>query len=119
MNSRIKLSEKQKPPADGSTRGFRDLAREVGLSGQLLDSIVQTALVTSGLVLVNDAFVGNAIDNRYSAAVGLFRCFQVFGFNGAYNLLDVGADHGAQAGVVLASLVILARALTGLREVGH
>ena len=64
----------------------------------------QTALVTSSLVLVDDAFVSHAVDHRYSGGEGGLGFFQVLGVDGFHDVLDVGAHHGAQAGVVAATL---------------
>src|SRR5690606_16552802 len=84
-----------------------------------LDVAVQAALVTSGLVLVDDAFVGHTVDYRHGCNVSSTSFFQIFCIQGLDHILDVGADHGAQAGVVAATLLSLNCAFFGGRAVGH
>ncbi len=107
-----------KKPAIG--RFFIRARRALGGSGaEGLDVAAQTALVTSSLVLVDDAFVSHAVDHRYSGGEGGLGFFQVLGVDGFHDVLDVGAHHGAQAGVVAATLLSLFGAFFGGRCVGH
>ena len=63
---------------------------------------------------MNDAFVCHAIQNRDSFVIGSRGLGLVFGFNGGYYLLDVGAHHGTEAGVVAAAIFRLFGAFAGL-----
>jgi GTP-binding protein len=82
-----------------------------GLSRERFDPGVQSALVTSGLVLGNNAFVDHAVDNRHSILVGCRRCFLVAGITCLYDALNLGPHHGAHTHVVFAGLFRLAGAL--------
>jgi hypothetical protein len=86
---------------------------------QCLDLRVQAALVPRCLVLVNDALVGHAVDDRHRLGVGRFRLLRVAGLDGGDDALDVGAHEGTQARVVRAALLGLAGALARLGGVGH
>src|SRR5690625_5558540 len=89
------------------------------LSGQRFNSAVQAALMASGLVLVDQAFVGYAVDHRNGSCVRSLGRFSIAGFNGADYFFHISARHGAQAGVVLAGVFVLACTLSGLRGIGH
>src|SRR5690606_28709458 len=84
-----------------------------------LDMAVQAALVTSGFVLVDDAFVGHTVDHGHGCSVSSTSFFQIFCVDGFDHILDVGTNHGAQAGVVAATLLSLNCAFFGGRAVGH
>src|SRR5690606_20560197 len=88
--------------------------RKSGGGSHGLDVCVQAALVTSGLVLVDDALVSHAVDDRNSSSVGSLCFFQVFGFDRLDYVLDVGTNHGAQACIVIAALLGLLGAFLGL-----
>jgi len=75
--------------------------------------------VASGLVLVDDVFVGNAIDDAGSLAEHFVGRVLVASVDGLTHTLDGGAHHGAKAGVVLVAGDRLAGALTGLGGIGH
>jgi len=81
------------------------------LSGECFNPGVQTALMTRGLVLGNNAFVDHAVDNRHCILVGCNRCIFVAGITCIDDVLDLGAHHGAQTHVVLTSLFRLTGAL--------
>ena len=70
------------------------------LRAQCLHLGIQAALVASGLVLVNDALIGHAVDDRYGAGISGLGCLRVTAFYGSVYFLDLGAHQGAQAGVV-------------------
>lgn len=78
------------------------------LSSQILDLSAQAALVTGSLVLVDNAFAYHAIDNGYRFLVGFLGVFFVAGGNFVNHFLDVCANHGAQTGIVSATLFSLA-----------
>ena len=73
-----------------------------------LDLGIQTALVTSSLVLVDNAFAYHAIDNRYRFQVGFLGIVFVASGDFVNHFLDVCANHGAQTGIVSATLFSLA-----------
>mgnify|MGYP001773056489 CR=1 FL=1 len=68
---------------------------------------VQAAFMPSCFVLVDDAFVGHAVDYRHGCSVSSTSFIQIFCINGFDHILDVGTNHGAQAGVVAATLLSL------------
>jgi len=80
---------------------------------------VETALVTSGLVLVDQALTSHVIENRYSV---LERCFSsrfvTFGNCGEHTL-DLGAHHRTLAGIALTAFLGLTNSLTRLCGIGH
>jgi hypothetical protein len=80
----------------------------LGSSGNVqgLDVAIQAALMTSGFVLVDDAFIGHTVDNWHGQNVSS-RLFSVFCVDGFNYILDVGTNHGTQAGVVAATLLSL------------
>src|SRR5690606_9255583 len=102
-----------KKPAD--SRFFCICRTQSGGGSQGLDVCVQAALVTSGLVLGDDALVGHAVDDRNGSSVGGLGFFQILGVDRFYNVLDVGTNHGAQACIVIAALLGLLGAFLGLR----
>jgi len=67
--------------------------------------------VASGFVLVDDALVDHAVDDRHSVLVGCCRSVFVAGITGLDDILDLGAQEGAHAHIGLAGLFRLARAL--------
>jgi hypothetical protein len=83
------------------------------LGGERFDPLVQPALVASGFVLVNDAFVYHAVDDRYGILVGCNCSVLVAGITGLDDILDFGAQKGAQTHIVLTGLFRLAGALPG------
>lgn len=83
------------------------------------DAAAQTALVTSGFVLVNLVFVSNAINNGNGGSErGLCSGF-VSAFNGSDHFLDESANSRAQAVVVVAVFVGLNSPFFGLFCVCH
>src|SRR5690606_24500880 len=88
-------------------------------SGECLDVRIQAALVTSSLVLVDDALVGHAVNDRYGGGVGSVGLAEALGVERLGHVLDVGTDHGAQAGVMATTLLSLFRAFFGRRCIGH
>src|SRR5690606_3424328 len=89
-----------------------------GLS-QRLDGRGQAALVASGLVLVNDVLVGHAINHARGFLEHFVSRRLVTGVDRLAYALDGGAQHRAQAGVVLVALDRLTSALAGLGGIGH
>lgn len=76
-------------------------------------SLVQTALVTRGFVLRDNALVDHAVDNRYSLFIRRHCGVLIAGITCLDDDLYLGAHHGAQTHVVLAGLLRLACALPG------
>ncbi|MNN84705.1 hypothetical protein D3C81_2018990 [compost metagenome] len=68
---------------------------------------------------MDDAFVGHAVDHRYSGGESGLSLGQVFGVDSLDHVLDVGTNHGAQAGVMATTLLSLFGAFFGRRCVGH
>src|SRR5690606_21020272 len=85
-----------------------------GLAGQGFDFGIQAALMTSSLVLVNQAFVSDAIDHFNSIYISRLCSSKIAGFNGINYFLQIGTPHRAHAGVVLASFFVLTRAFSSL-----
>src|SRR5690606_4657209 len=80
---------------------------------------VQAALVPGGLVLVDDALVGHAINDRHGGLVGGFGVGLVAGLDGLRDFLHLGAHHRAQARIVLAMAFRLPGALLRLLRVSQ
>ncbi len=80
------------------------------LRGQGFNLCVQAALVTGGLVLVDNAFVGHAVDDRYSFVISRFGYCWVAANNCGVYLFDRRADERPEAGVVCPTLFRLAGA---------
>ncbi len=83
------------------------------------DVVGQPALVAGGLVGVNQALARHAINHRHRSLVLGFGFGLVAGINRLDHPLDVGAQHGAHTGVVLAMLFRLTGALLCLNGVGQ
>ena len=64
------------------------------------------------LILVNDALVDHAVDNRNGVFIRSHSCILVAGVTGLNDVLDLSAHARAQAHVVLASLFRLLGALS-------
>ena len=75
--------------------------------------------MASSLVLVHDALVDHAIDDRNSFFVGRHGSLFVAGVTRLDDILDLGAHQGALRHVVLAGLLGLAGALPGGFNVCH
>lgn len=75
--------------------------------------------MAGGFVLVDDTFVSHAVNNWNRFGIGSFGLLDIFGVNGGHNFLDVSTYHGTQAGIVVATLGVLARALAALSSIGH
>src|SRR5690625_2278039 len=88
-------------------------------SGKCLQGSGKSAFVTGRLVLMDDVFVGNAINRTGRLAEKVFRRRFVAGFDSLAYTLDRGAHHGTHAGVVLVTGDRLAGALAGLGGIGH
>ncbi len=87
-------------------------AQRLGL--QRLDLRVQTALMASGLVLVDQAVIRRAVYNRHSLLESFGRAGLVPSPNCRNNALDLGA-HGTLAGSVMLTMFFrLPCALAGL-----
>ena len=79
----------------------------------------QPTLVTRRLILMNDIFIGNAVDYRYRFLINTFCRRRVAGENRLLHPFDGCAQGRAQTGVVGAMLDGLAGALTRLCAIGH
>jgi hypothetical protein len=75
--------------------------------------------VAGGGVLVEQAFVGGAVDDRCGFPIGGQRGGLVLGFNRLGDFLDMGAQRRAQAGVMQAVFLRLTGAFLGLCGIGH
>ena len=71
--------------------------------------------MTRGLVLLDDAAVRHAINDRHSRIIGRSGIVCVASISCRNDLLDFGANQRPQARVVCPALVVLARALSCLR----
>ena len=69
--------------------------------------------MASSLVLVDDAFVDHAIDDRYGVLIGCHGSVLVAGITSLDDTLDLGTHQSAHAHVGLAGLFRLAGALPG------
>src|SRR5487761_80397 len=83
----------------GIQAGFGRCSRTSGFESA--DTFVQAALVTRGLVMVDESLVGDAVNDRHGLPVSGFG-FRFLAFSGElHHFLDVTAHHGTQGGVVL------------------
>src|SRR5690606_27627849 len=103
-----------KKPAHG--RFFMHLTCPDSGSGgfERLHSGIQPALVTSGLVLVNDTLVSHPVDDRHCLGVGSRRILIIAFGDGLDDVLHVGANHGTKTCVMAACNFVLTCALAGL-----
>src|SRR5690348_3038360 len=104
------------------------MSRRCGLGGgvwwaslltQRLDGGGQAALVAGSLVLVDDFFVGDAIQRAGGLLEDLGSDGLVASIDGLAHALDRRTQHGTQAGVVFVAFHRLAGALASLGRVGH
>src|SRR5258706_16484915 len=79
------------------------------LSGHRLQAQREPALVSSRLVLVDDVFVGDAVDDAARCAQGLARCGLVAGLDGLGDALDRGAESRLPVLVVPAPSLVMPR----------
>src|SRR5690348_6099588 len=98
---------------------FPSKARERVTSGDRLDVRGQAALVAGGLVAMDQATAGVAVEHRLGGLVGGFRGGPALGFDGLQHLADRRAQHRALAGVAHPAHFGLAGALLGGLDVGH
>jgi len=89
------------------------MIRHFELSAKTLNSRIQAALVASSLVLVDDALVDHAVDDRHGVLVGCHGSVFVAGITGIDDILDLGAHQGTQRHIVFAGLLGLAGAFPG------
>lgn len=75
--------------------------------------------MASGLILMDQALVGHAIDDRHRSGISSRRGFFVTTFDSLDHLFDVGAHHRARAGIALAMLFRLTCTFGGLRRVSQ
>jgi len=66
--------------------------------------MIQTAFMARGLVAMDQALVGHAVDCGHCVFVGSFCCRLVAFFNSVVNAFDVSAHHSAHAHVVGATV---------------
>ncbi len=69
--------------------------------------------MASSFVLVDDALVDHAVDDRHGVLVGCHGSILIAGITGLDDTLDFGTHQGAHAHVGLAGLLRLAGALPG------
>src|SRR5690348_9192886 len=110
------LRPKKKPAGAGF---FKSADERRSGSGNGLDVRGEAALVAGGLVAVDQATAGGAVEHRLGGLVGGFRAGLVLGFDGLQHLADRRAQHRALAGVAHAAHFGLAGALLGGLDVGH
>ena len=72
--------------------------------------MIQTTFMARGLVAMDQAFVGHAVDRGHCILVGSLSCRLVAFFNSVVNAFDVSAHHSAHAHVVGATVNGLAGA---------
>src|SRR5690606_436163 len=125
MNSRFRarLQATKKPAQAGFFVTVRpeSQAAASGRRGCLerLDMGVQTALVTRGLVLVDQATAAEPVKQRLSGHEGGFGSGDVVGVQRLDDFLDGSAHHRARAGVTGATDLGLTGALLGGLDVCH
>ena len=78
------------------------------------DLAVQAALVSGGLVFVDQALVGRAVDGGDADIVSGLCLFLVTGSDRLDNILDAGSHQAALMNVVLAAFLRLTRTLPSL-----
>ncbi len=93
-------------------RGFRCGRRYC--CAHAFDGADEVAFHARGEVLVNNAFVGNAVNHRLRFLHLLHSCARVASDDGFLHFFHGGAQLGAQGGVVGALLVVLTGALFSL-----
>jgi len=71
--------------------------------------------MTRGLILLDDAAVRHAVNDRHSRMIGRSGIVSVASISCRNDLLDFGANQRPQTCVVCSALVVLARALSCLR----
>lgn len=86
---------------------------------ECLDARGQAALMTSGLVLVDQAAGAEAVENRLGDGEGGFGAGGVVGVERFEHFLDGGAQHGALSGVTGIAHDGLLGAFLGGLDVGH
>ncbi len=82
-----------------------------GLCGQRFDPLIQPTLVASGFVLIDDALVDHAVDDRDGILVSCDSSIFIARIACVDDVLDFGAHQGAQTHIVLTGLLRLAGAL--------
>src|SRR5690606_39924720 len=81
--------------------------------------LVQAALVARSLVFVDQTLARHAVDGRNCSLVSSLCIGFAARGDGIDDLLDMGAQHGTHACIVLAALLRLTRALSGLCGIGQ
>jgi len=74
---------------------------------------IQTAFVTGSFILVNNAFISDTVDDRYGCLESFSGDRSITSGDSFDHFLDIGTHHGAQAGIMLAALFVLAGTLFG------
>ena len=85
-----------------------------GAQFQRLDPGIQPALITSRLVLVDQAFVGGAVDDGYAGFIGGISSLGIASLQRLDRILDIGAERRPNGHVVSTTGLRLAGAFTGL-----
>ena len=67
--------------------------------------------MASRFILIDDALVDHAVDDRYGILISCYRSILVAGIAGLDDILDFGAQKGAQTHIVLTGLLPLTGAL--------
>ena len=78
----------------------------------IVDVMIQTAFMARGLVAMDQALVGHAVDCGHCVFVRSFCCRLVAFFNSVVNAFDVSTHHSAHAHVVGATVNGLAGAFS-------
>ena len=84
---------------------YECIPEESSLDSQCFHALVEPAFMPRGLVLIHNALVDHAVDDRYGVFVGRLCGGFVAGITGLDDVLDLGAHAGAQTHVVLASFL--------------
>ena len=66
----------------------------------IVDVMIQTAFMARGLVAMDQALVGHAVDRGHCVFIGSFGCRLIAFFNSVVNTFDIGAHHSAHAHVL-------------------
>ncbi len=107
------INHKKARPIGRALESFVAERQLAPASSHRADSGVQTALVASGLVAVNEAFASGLVQRRDRIFIGGFGGGFVAGSNRVNDFFDLGTERRASAGVVGPALGILADPLPG------
>src|SRR5690606_38950510 len=106
-------------PAGRAAEGFQPGSARVVSGGQGLYHLVEAGLVAGGLVSIDDALVGHAVDHGHGRGIGLRCRFLVAFLDGLYDVLYVRAHFRTQAHVMEPRLFLLTSPLLRGFDVCH